>query len=100
MFGLCALPQCKVGGVAFFVLSVELAGGVEHIIEVASRKDAVFVCLVVFCNIEIYRTFAHISEAVVDNLFYKLNLFDDMSRCVGLDAGGEYVERLHSLVVA
>ena len=100
VLGLCALPEGKVGGVALFALSVELAGGVEHVVEVAARKDTVVVCLVVFCNIEVYRAFAYVCEAVVDNLLHELNLLDDVSRRVGLDAGGQHVERLHCLVVA
>ena len=100
MLGLSTFPKGKVGGVAFLALSVKLACGVEHILEVASRKNAIVVGLVVFCNIEIYRAFAYVCKAIVDNLFHELNLLDNVTRCVGLDAGRKHVESLHRLVVA
>ena len=37
VFGLGVLPQGKVGRVAFLVLSVQLASGVEHVVQVTAR---------------------------------------------------------------
>ena len=36
VFGLCLLPQGKVGGVVLLFLSVQFAGGVEHVVQVAA----------------------------------------------------------------
>ena len=58
------------------------------------------VFLVVFLDIEIDRAIALISKTVVENLLHQLLLLDDMSRGMRLDAGGQYVERLHRLMVA
>ena len=82
------------------VLSVELAGSVKHIVKVTSRQDAVVMFLVVFIYIEVNRAFAFVSESVVEDFLYQLNLLYDMTRCVRLDAGRKHVERSHGVVVA
>ena len=100
MFGLGAFPEGEIDGVAFFVLAVEGAHGALHVFHVAAGKDAVVVGFIVFFHIEIDRSLAFVSVAVVDNLFYQFDLLDDMARGVRLDAGGQYVQRIHGLMVA
>ena len=82
------------------VLSVELAGSVKHIVKVTSRQDAVVVFLVIFIYIEVHRAFAFVSESVVENFFYQLNLLYDMTRSMRLDARRKHVKRGHGIVVA
>ena len=42
------LPQGEVNGVMFLLLSTEFTCGVEHLLEVASRKDAVGMVVIIF----------------------------------------------------
>ncbi len=76
-FGL--LPQGEVDGVVLLLLATQLARGVEHFLEVASREDAVGVLLVVFLDVEIHRAVLHIGIAVVEDLLYHGNLLDDVT---------------------
>ena len=66
--GLCALPQSKVGRVALH-LSVELAGGVQHIVQITSRQLTVVMIFIVFSYVEVHRTFNFVGIAVVQNFF-------------------------------
>ena len=99
VFGLCALPQSEVGRVAFLALAVELACGIEHLVKVTARQNAVIMRLVVLCNIKIYRALALIGKAVVQNLLHKLNLLYYVPRRVRFNAGRKHVQRLHHLVI-
>ena len=54
----------------------------------------------IFLDIEIDRSLAHVSEAIVEDLLHKGDLLDDVARGVRFDAGRQYVERLHRMVVA
>ena len=88
VFGLGAFPQGEVGWVMLFLLPVQFAGGVDNIIQVASRKHAIMVVFVVFCHIEVHRTLAFVGISVFQDFLYQLDLLDDVSRSVRLDAGG------------
>ena len=99
MLGLCTLPQGEIGRVALLVLAVELTCGVEDIVKIATREDTVFMRLVILGNIEIYRALALIGKAVVENLLDKLNLLDDVTRRMWLDAWRQHIEGVHHLVI-
>ena len=99
VFGLRRFPQCEVGRIVFLFLSVQLASGVKHVIQITSRQLSVMVVFVIFRYIEINRTVAFISISTVQDFFYQLNLFDDMPRSMGFDAGRQYVQLFHRLVV-
>ena len=71
MFGLCTFPQGEIGRIALLALTVQLAGGVQHIVQVAAGQFAVMMVFVVFCYIEINGTFTFISIAVFQNFFYQ-----------------------------
>lgn len=84
----------------FFFLSVQLAGGVQHVVQIASRQFAVMVVFIVFGYIEVNGAFAFVGITVLQNLFYQFYLFDDVSRRMRLDARRKHVQRFHGLVVA
>ena len=86
MFGLRLLPQREIDRVAFLLLPVQFARGVEHIVDVAVREDAVPMVFVIFRDIEVDRPFAFVCISVLQNLLYQCDLFDDMSRGIRLDA--------------
>ena len=79
MFGLCTFPQGEIGRIGLLALTVQLAGGVQHIVQVAAGQFAVMMVFVVFCYIEINGTFTFISIAVFQNFFYQFYLFNDMA---------------------
>ena len=60
MFGLGAFPQSEVGWIMLFFLSVQFAGRIEYIIQIASRKYAVMMVFVVFRYIEVHRALAFV----------------------------------------
>lgn len=99
MFRLCFLPKGEIRRIAFLALSVQLAGGIQYIVQISSRQLAVVVVFVVFRHVEVYRTFAFVGIARIQNLPHELYLFDDVSRSVWLNARGQHVERLHGFVV-
>ena len=80
--------------------TVELAAGVDDVVEVASRQYAVVIFLVIFCDVEIDAAVALIGKAVVYNLLHQLLLLYDVSRGVRLNAWRQHVERLHGVVIA
>ena len=55
--------------------------------------------LIVLVNVKVDAALALICVAVVQNLLYKLNLLNDMARCVRLDAGRQHVQGIHGLVI-
>ena len=63
----------------FLALSGKLAGVVNHLLDVTSRKDAVMIFLIVFFDVEIYRAVLNICESGVENLLNHRNLLDDMT---------------------
>ena len=65
MFGLGALPQCKVSGIMLFFLAVQFAGGIQYIIQVTSGQFAVMMVFVVFGYIKVNGAFAFVSLAVL-----------------------------------
>ena len=79
MFGLCTFPQSEIGRITLLALTVQFAGGVQHIVQVTAGQFAVMMVFVVFCYIEINGTFTFISIAVFQNFFYQLYLFNDMT---------------------
>ena len=95
-----ALPQGEVGGIVLLLLTVQLAGGVEHVVEVAPRELAVVVVLVILCHVEVDRALALVGIAVGKDFLDELYLLDDVSRREGFDARREDVQLLHGLVVA
>ena len=99
MFRLRPFPQGKVGRIVLFVLSVQLAGRVQHVLQVASRKLPITIFLIVFVHIKVDRSLAFIRISVVQNLLHQLNLLDDVSAGMRFDAGRQYVECLHCLMV-
>ena len=82
------------------VLTVELARGVEHILQVAARKLAVMVVFVILCHVEVHRALALVGIAVGQDFLYQLYLLDDVARGVRLYAGGQHVQGAHGVVVA
>ena len=79
VLGLSFLPKGEVDGVMLLFLTAQLARGVEHLLEVASREDAVGVLLIIFLNVEIDRAVLHVGVAVVENLLDHGNLLDDVT---------------------
>ena len=53
MLRLRTLPQCKIGWIAFLVLTIKFACRVQHIIKVTARQNTILVCLVILGNIKI-----------------------------------------------
>jgi len=82
-----------------FLLSVQFAGCVDYIIQVASRKFAIMMVFIILRYIEIHRTLTFVSISVFQNLLYQFNLFDDMSRSVRFDAGRKHVQSFHRLMI-
>ena len=99
MLRLCILPQGEVGGVALLVLSVQLTGSVQYVVQVAAGQLAVVVVVVVLGHVEVDGTLAFVGISVLQYLLYQFNLLDDVSRCLRLDAGTQYAQGIHSLVV-
>ena len=79
MLGFGFLPKGEVDGVVLLFLTAQLARGVEHLLEVASREDAVGVLLVIFLDVEIHRAVLNIGVAVVEDFLYHGNLLDDVT---------------------
>ena len=94
------LPQGEVGLVVLLAHTVELAALVDDVVEVAVREHAVVVVVVVLLDVEVDAAVALIGVAVVHDFLHELLLLDDVACGVGLDAGGQHVERLHGGVVA
>ncbi len=100
VLGRCLLPKGEIHLVALLSHSVKLAAGVDDVVEIAAREDAILMVLIVFLDIEIHRPVALVGVSVGDDLLHQLLLLDDVSRGVGLDARGKHVERLHGMMVA
>ena len=101
MLWLCLLPQSKVSLVLLFAYSSKgIARGILDILEGATRENAILIVLIVFLDIEIYRTIAHISISVVKYLFYKLLLLNDMARSMRLNRWWQHIQLLHRRVEA
>ncbi len=100
VLGLGLFPKGEVDGVALLVLPVERTGRVDHVLDIAPGKHAVTMLLVVFLDVEIDGSLAHVSEAIVQDPLDQPDLLDDMARGARLDAGREDIEGGHRLVVA
>ena len=91
------LPQCEIERIALISLTVERPGIRKHVIQHAARQ---FTVMIVCLHVEIDRSVTFISESVFQNLPGHLDLLDDMSRSMGLDARRKHIERTHRIVVA
>ena len=100
MLGRRFFPQCKVERIPFLGLTVERTSRTQQFFDITTRKFSVVMIFVVLLHIKVNRPFAHIGIAVFENLFYILDLFDDMPRSMRLDTGRQHIERLHRFVVA
>jgi len=94
------LPECEVCLVALLANTIKSARSVLHVVEVATRENAVVVLLVVLLHVEVDRAVALVCESVVENLLHELLLLDDVTRSVRLDAWRQHVQRFHSRMVA
>ena len=79
MLGSGFLPEGEVGGIALLALAVKLAGSGEELVDIASGELAVVVGAVVARHIEIYRSFALVGIAGIENLLDIFNLLDDVA---------------------
>ena len=70
-----------------FSLSVQFAGGVQYVIQIAAGEFSVMVILIVFLYVKVDRAFTDISIAILQDLFHQLYLLDDVSRSVRFDTG-------------
>ena len=70
-----------------FCLSVQFAGGVQYVIQIAAGEFSVMVILIVFLYVKVDRAFTDISIAILQDLFHQLYLLDDVSRSVRFDTG-------------
>ena len=93
-------PQGEIVLMLLLPHSVELSAVVLDVGEITSGEDAIVVFLVVFLHVEVDRAIAFVGEAIVHDLFDKLFLLNDMSRCVGLDRRRQHIEHVHGLVIA
>ena len=100
VFGSCLLPKGEIASLALLALSVEFARGVNQLVDVAARKDAVVELLGILLHVEIDAAVRDVGKACIKNLLHIGNLLDDVARSVWLDAGWQHVQRLHGLVVA
>ena len=100
MFRLCLFPKGEVGGIAFFALSVEVTGGIQYVVQITSGKFSVVVIFIVFGYIEVDGAFAFIGVSGIQNLLYQLDLFNDMSWSMWLNAWRKYIQRFHCFMIA
>ena len=84
----------------FLLLSVQLAAGVEHVVQIATGELAVVVVLVILGHIEVHRPLTFVGISVFQYLLYQFYLFDDVSAGLRLNAWAQHVQRIHGLVVA
>ena len=68
MLRLGAFPKGEVDGVMLLVLPVQRTGRIQHILDIATREDAVFMIFIIFLNVEIDGALAFVSVAVIQNL--------------------------------
>ena len=54
---------------------------------------------IILLNIEVYRTLAFISISVIQDFLYQINLFDNMTGSMWFDAGRQYVQCVHRLMI-
>ena len=87
MLRLCAFPESEVDRITFFILSVQCAGSIQHIVDVASGKNTVIMIFVVFLHVEVNGTFAFVSISVIQYFLYQFDLLDDMAGRMRFDAG-------------
>ena len=62
-----------------FCLSVQFAGGVQYIIQVATGKLSVMIILVIFLYVEVNGTLTDVCISVLQDFFHQFYLLDDMS---------------------
>ena len=74
MFRLCFLPEGKVGRITLFALSVEVTGGIQYIVQIASGEFTVMIIFIVFGYIKVDGTFAFVGIAGFQDFAYQFNL--------------------------
>ena len=99
VFGLGVLPEGEIGLIAFLTHTVELSGGVDHVVEIAAREDAVAMFSVVGLNVEVDGSVAFVGESIGQNPLHQFFLLNDMARGLRFDAGGKHAQELYSGVV-
>ena len=101
MFGRSLFPKGKVAGKALLILAVKLAGSGKHLVDDATAELAVLVgFLLVLADVEIDTAVADVCQASVENLLHQFYLLNDVAAGVGLDAGPQHVQTVHSGVIA
>ena len=101
MFGRSLFPKGKVAGKALLILAVKLAGSGKHLVDDATAELAVLVgFLLVLADVEIDTAVADVCQTCVKNLLHQLYLLNDVAAGVGLDAGPQHVQTVHSGVIA
>ena len=75
----CLLPKCEVVRSSLVLLAVKVACSFLHFVEGASRKDSVFVVLVILQYIEVDGSVALICVSGLNNLLHEVDLFNDVS---------------------
>ena len=87
MLRLCAFPESEVDRITFFILSVQCAGSVDDILQIASGKLAVMMRLVVFLHIEVHAALTDVGITVIQDFLHQFYLLDDMPGSMRFDAG-------------
>ena len=85
VFGSRFLPQCKVGGVAFFLLTVESACSGEKFVDVATREFAIVMVAIVLRHNKVNRTLTFVGISAFKNFLDIFDLLNDVARCVRLN---------------
>ena len=99
MLRLCFLPKGEVGRIMFLALSIEVTGGIQYIVQVASGEFTVMIIFIVFGYIKVDGTFAFVSIAGFQDFANQFNLLYNMSRCVWLDTWRKDVQCIHRFVI-
>ena len=80
MFGCSFLPQREIITVLLLFLTVQLTGLGNDIVEVTTGEFTVRIVLGIFLHVHVNRTVGYVGITLVEDLLYKRNLLDDMSR--------------------
>ena len=99
MLGLGLLPKGEVCLILLLAHAVQRATVVDDVRQVAPRKDAIFVFLVVFLHVEVDASVAFVGITIVENLFDQLFLLDDMARGMRFNRWRKHVECLHCRMI-
>ena len=98
---LCLLPQCEISLILLLTHTSEsITTGILQVLQCATREYAVLIVLIVFLDVEIYRTVADVCVAIVQYLLHQLLLLYDMTSGMWLDRWWKHVEFFHRRVEA